>query len=150
MSEDDWDTIHGINLKGTFLGVQAVIPAMKSQKSGRIILTSSITGPITGMAGFAHYGATKAGQNGFMKSAALELAPHGITINAVMAGNILTEGLADLGQEYLDKMSAAIPLGTLGTPEDIGHAMAFFASDKAKWITGQTLVVDGGQTVPEG
>lgn len=150
MSEDDWDKIHNVNLKGTFLGVQAVLPAMREQKSGRVILTSSITGPITGMSGFAHYGATKAGQNGFLKSACLELAPHGITINAVMPGNILTEGLADLGEEYLTKMSAAIPMGTLGTPEDIGTAMAFLCSDEAKWITGQTLVVDGGQTVPEG
>ena len=150
MSEDDWDRIQGINLKGTFLGVQAVLPAMKSQKSGRVLLTSSITGPITGMSGFAHYGATKAGQNGFMRSAALELAPHNITINSVMPGNILTEGLADLGEEYLAKMSAAIPMGRLGTPEDIGAAMAFFASDEARWITGQTLIVDGGQTLPEG
>jgi len=150
MSEDDWDRIHNVNLKGTFLGVQAVLPSMKAQGSGRVILTSSITGPITGMSGFAHYGATKAGQNGFMRSAALELAPHGITINSVMPGNILTEGLADLGPEYLAKMSAAIPLGRLGDPEDIGAAMAFFASDEARWITGQTLVVDGGQTLPEG
>ena len=76
--------MHGsTNLKGTFLCVQAVLPAMKAQKSGRIILTSSITGPITGMSGFAHYGATKAGQNGFMRSAALELAPFGITITQV-------------------------------------------------------------------
>ena len=150
MSEEDWDGIQNINLKGTFLCVQAVIPAMKAQQSGRVILTSSITGPITGMSGFAHYGATKAGQNGFMKSAALELAMFGATINAVMPGNILTEGLADLGQDYLDKMSAAIPLGRLGAPADIGAAMAFFASDEAMWITGQTLVVDGGQTIPEG
>lgn len=150
MSEDDWDLVQNVNLKGTFLCVQAALPAMKTQKTGRVILTSSITGPITGMWGFAHYGATKAGQNGFMKSAALELAPLGITINAVMPGNILTEGLADLGEEYLAKMSAAIPMGYLGAPEDIGTAMAFFASDETRWITGQTLVVDGGQTVPEG
>ncbi len=150
MSEDDWDRIQNVNLKGTFLAVQAVMPAMKAQKSGRVILTSSITGPVTGMSGFAHYGATKAGQNGFMRSAALELAPHGITINSVMPGNVLTAGLAALGNEYLAKMSAAIPMGTLGTPEDIGAAMAFFASDEAGWITGQTLVVDGGQILPEG
>ena len=150
MSEDDWDRIQNVNLKGTFLGIQAVLPPMKAQGSGRVVLTSSITGPITGMSGFAHYGATKAGQNGFMRSAALELAPHGITINSVMPGNILTEGLADLGREYLAKMSAAIPLGRLGDPEDIGAAMAFFASDEARWVTGQTLVVDGGQTLPEG
>ena len=150
MSEDDWDSIHNVNLKGTFLCIQAVLPAMKARGYGRVILTSSITGPLTGMSGFAHYGATKAGQNGLMRSAALELAPHGITINSVMPGNILTEGLASLGQDYLDKMSAIIPLGTLGTPADIGHAMAFFAGNEAGWITGQTLVVDGGQTLPEG
>ncbi len=150
MSEDDWDKIHDINIKGTFLCVQAVLRAMKAQKSGRVVLTSSITGPMTGMWGFAHYGATKAAQNGFMRSAALELAPFGITINSVMPGNILTEGLKDLGEEYLAKMSAAIPMGKLGEPEDIGAAMAFFASDEAKWITGQSLVVDGGQVLPEG
>ncbi len=150
MSEDDWDKIHNVNLKGTFLCIQAVLPAMKARKSGRVILTSSITGPLTGMSGFAHYGATKAGQNGLMRSAALELAPWGITINSVMPGNILTEGLAGLGEEYLAKMSAAIPLGKLGAPADIGGAMAFFAGDEAAWITGQTLVVDGGQTLPEG
>lgn len=150
MSEDDWDRAHNTNLKGTFLCVQAVLPAMKEQRSGRIVLTSSITGPITGMSGFAHYGATKAGQNGFARSAALELAPFGITINAVMPGNILTEGLADLGQEYLETMTRAIPMGRLGEPRDIGSAMAFFASEDARWITGQTLVVDGGQILPEG
>ena len=150
MSEDDWDKIQNVNLKSTFLCVQAVLPLMKTQKSGRIVLTSSITGPMTGMWGFAHYGATKAAQNGFMRSAALELAPFGITINSVMPGNILTEGLKDLGEDYLAKMSAAIPMGRLGKPEDIGAAMAFFASDEARWITGQSLVVDGGQVLPEG
>ena len=150
MSEDDWDKIQNVNLKSTFLCVQAVLPLMKAQKSGRIVLTSSITGPMTGMWGFAHYGATKAAQNGFMRSAALELAPFGITINSVMPGNILTEGLKDLGEDYLAKMSAAIPMGRLGEPEDIGAAMAFFASDEARWITGQSLVVDGGQVLPEG
>ena len=150
MTEDDWDRCHNLNLKGTLFSTQAVLPAMKRQKHGRILVTSSITGPKTGMPGFAHYGATKGGVNGFVRNAAVELAPHGITVNAVEPGNILTEGLADLGEDYLATMTKAIPLGKLGSPEDIAYAMAFLASDEAGWITGQTLTVDGGQTLPEG
>jgi len=101
------------------------------------------------MAGFAHYGATKGGVNGFIRNAAVELAPFGITVNGVEPGNILTEGLAELGEEYLRTMTKAIPMGKLGDPEDVAHAMAFLAGDEAGWITGQTLVVDGGQTLPE-
>lgn len=150
MTEDDWDRCHNLNLKGTLFSTQAVLPAMKRQRHGRILVTSSITGPKTGMPGFAHYGASKGGVNGFVRNAAVELAPHGITVNAVEPGNILTEGLADLGEDYLTTMTKAIPLGKLGSPEDIAYAMAFLASDEAGWITGQTLTVDGGQTLPEG
>ena len=150
MTEDDWDRCHNLNLKGTLFSTQAVLPAMKQQKHGRILVTSSITGPKTGMPGFAHYGASKGGVNGFVRNAAVELAPYGITVNAVEPGNILTEGLADLGEDYLTTMTKAIPLGKLGSPEDIAYAMAFLASDEAGWITGQTLTVDGGQTLPEG
>lgn len=149
MTEEDWDRCHNLNLKGLLFATQAVLPAMKAQKSGRILVTSSITGPRTGMPGFAHYGATKGGVNGFIKNAAVELAADGITVNGVEPGNILTEGLAELGEEYLTTMTRAIPLGKLGSPEDIAYAMAFFASDEAAWITGQTLIVDGGQTLPE-
>ena len=150
MTEDDWDRCHNLNLKGTLFSTQAVLPAMKRQKHGRILVTSSITGPKTGMPGFAHYGASKGGVNGFVRNAAVELAPYGITVNAVEPGNILTEGLADLGEDYLTTMTKAIPLGKLGSPEDVAYAMAFLASDEAGWITGQTLTVDGGQTLPEG
>ena len=149
MTEDDWDRCHDLNLKGTLFSTQAVLPAMKRQRHGRILVTSSITGPRTGMAGFAHYGATKGGVNGFIRNAAVELAPFGITVNGVEPGNILTEGLAELGEEYLRTMTKAIPMGKLGDPEDVAHAMAFLAGDEAGWITGQTLVVDGGQTLPE-
>jgi len=128
---------------------QAVLPAMTAQKHGRILATSSITGPRTGMPGFAHYGAAKGGVNGFLRNAAVELARFGITVNGIEPGNILTEGLAGLGDEYLQTMTRAIPLGRLGSPEDVAHAMAFLASDEAGWITGQTLIVDGGQTLPE-
>jgi 3-oxoacyl-[acyl-carrier protein] reductase len=86
---------------------------------------------------------------GFMRSAALELAPHGVTINAVLPGNILTEGLARQGQDYLRRMERSVPLGVLGQPEDVGYAALFLASDEARFITGQTLIVDGGQVLPE-
>ena len=149
MTEEEWDTVNSINLKGTFLTVRACLPELKRSKAGRVLLTSSITGPITGYPGWAHYGATKAGMLGFMRTAAIEFAQHNITINAVMPGNIMTEGLDDVGEEYLATMTRSIPMGRLGESADIGYAMLFLASDEAKYITGQTLVVDGGQTLPE-
>jgi 3-oxoacyl-[acyl-carrier protein] reductase len=149
MTPEQLEEVLAVNLKGTFFIVQAAIPALQRSGRGRVILTSSITGPITGYSGWAHYGASKAGQLGFMRSAALELARAGITINAVMPGNIITEGLADLGPEYLRTMEASIPLGRLGSIEDIASAALFLATEEAGYITGQTLVIDGGQTVPE-
>jgi len=149
MTPGQLEEVLAVNLKGTFFTVQAAIPALERSGRGRVILTSSITGPITGYSGWAHYGASKAGQLGFMRSAALELARAGITINAVMPGNIITEGLADLGPEYLRTMEASIPLGRLGSIEDIASAALFLATEEAGYITGQTLVIDGGQTVPE-
>jgi len=149
MSEADWDFVVDTNLKGTFLSVKAFLPLMKASDQGRIVLTSSITGPITGFPGWTHYGATKAGQLGFMRTACIELAKYGITVNAVMPGNIITEGLAGMGEDYQRSMVASIPLNRLGTVEDIGHAALFFASKEAGYITGQSIVVDGGQIVPE-
>lgn len=149
LSPEAWDEVLSTNLKGTFLAIKACLPAMKSKRKGRIVVTSSITGPITGYPGWAHYGASKAGQLGFMHTAAIELAPHNITINAVMPGNIRTEGLDGLGPEYLGKMTASIPMKRLGSVEDIANAALFFASDEAAYISGQTLVVDGGQVLPE-
>ena len=136
-----------VNLRGPILAMQAAVPHMKA--GGRVVLTSSITGPVTGFPGWTHYGASKAGQLGFLKTAAIELAPRGITINAVLPGNIKTEGLDDLGEAYLATMAASIPLKRLGDTADIGNAALFFASDEAGYITGQTLVVDGGQILPE-
>ena len=149
LTPEAWDEVLGTNLKGTFLTIKACLPAMKAKRKGRIVVTSSITGPITGYPGWTHYGASKAGQLGFMHTAAIELAPHNITINAVMPGNIKTEGLDGLGAEYLGKMTASIPMKRLGSVEDIAYAALFFASEEAAYITGQTLVVDGGQVLPE-
>ena len=149
MTSADWDAVLGTNLKGTFHAVKACVPFLKKSDQGRIVITSSITGPVTGYPGWTHYGASKSGQLGFMRTAAIELAGYGITVNAVMPGNIITEGLAALGPEYHQTMAASIPLKRLGTVEDIGHAAAFLASKEAGYITGQTLIVDGGQVLPE-
>lgn len=149
MTEADIDEVVGVNLKGTMLCVRACLPALEASGHGRVILTSSITGPFTGLPGWSHYGASKAGQLGFMRTAAIELAPKGITVNAVLPGNILTEGLAGLGDDYLRGMEAAIPMRRLGSVEDIGNACLFLATDEAAFVTGHSLVVDGGQVLPE-
>ncbi|MEH6719537.1 MAG: 3-oxoacyl-ACP reductase FabG [Aurantimonas endophytica] len=149
MTAADFDHVIGVNLRGTFLSVKACLPAMKAARKGRIVLTSSITGPITGYPGWSHYGASKAGQLGFMRTAAIELAPFGITVNAVGPGNIHTEGLDELGADYIAKMAASIPMKRLGSVADIANAALFLASDEAAYITGQMLVVDGGQILPE-
>jgi 3-oxoacyl-[acyl-carrier protein] reductase len=149
MSPETWDEVMATNLKGTFLSVKACIPHLKKSGAGRIVITSSITGPNTGFPGWTHYGASKAGQLGFMRTACMELAKYGITVNAVLPGNIATEGLKALGPEYAKGMAAAVPLGHLGEVEDIGHAALFFATKEAGYITGQTIIVDGGQILPE-
>ena len=149
MDPQEWDSVMATNLRSAFLCVKAAIPYFEKVGKGRVVLTSSITGPITGYPGWSHYGASKAGQLGFLKTAALELARYNTTINAVMPGNIYTEGLQDLGEDYLAGMAASIPLKRLGDVADIGNAALFFASDEAGYITGQQIIVDGGQTIPE-
>jgi 3-oxoacyl-[acyl-carrier protein] reductase len=116
-----------------------------------MVFTSSITGPRVTSPGHGHYSASKAGINGFIKAAALEFASYGITVNGVEPGNILTEGmLAERSPAFIETMKDAVPLGRLGTPRDIANAVLFLASDEASYITGTTIVVDGGQTLPEG
>jgi 3-oxoacyl-[acyl-carrier protein] reductase len=149
MDPAEWDQVMATNLRSAFLCVKAAIPHFEKAGKGRVVLTSSITGPITGYPGWAHYGASKAGQLGFLRTAAMELARYNTTINAVLPGNIVTEGLQGLGQDYMDSMAASIPLKRLGSVEDIGNAALFFASDEAAYITGQQIVVDGGQIIPE-
>jgi 3-oxoacyl-[acyl-carrier protein] reductase len=149
MTEADFDLVMNTNLKGTFFAVSACLASMKARGQGRIIITSSITGPVTGFSGWSHYGASKAGQLGFMRTAALELAPFGITVNAVLPGNIATEGLTGMGADYVSSMEAAVPMKRLGSVTDIANAALFFASDEAAYVTGQSLIVDGGQILPE-
>ena len=148
---DEWDKVLAVNLKGTFLAAQAALPHMKARKSGRMIFTSSITGPRVTSPGHGHYSASKAGINGFIKAAALEFSGYGITVNGIEPGNILTEGMqAHRSAAFIKNMEDAVPLGRLGTPRDIANAALFLASDDASYITGTTIIVDGGQTLPEG
>lgn len=149
IDEHEWDRVNDLNAKGAFFALQACVPAMREQGYGRVVLTSSITGPITGHPGYAHYGASKAAMLGFMRSAAIELATSGVTVNAVMPGNVRTPGLDEAGEEHQRQMLASIPLRDFADPADIGWAVRFLASPEARYITGQTLIVDGGQVLPE-
>jgi 3-oxoacyl-[acyl-carrier protein] reductase len=150
MSDELWDTVLDTNLKSLFLAVRACVPHMRSQGGGRITVTSSITGPRVALAGLAHYAASKAGVNGFIRSAALELAPFGITVNGVEPGAVRTEGvLAIVSEQELAAQGEIIPLRRVATGDDIAAAHLFLCSEDASYVTGQTIVVDGGQTLPE-
>jgi 3-oxoacyl-[acyl-carrier protein] reductase len=142
------DTLR-LNLKCCFWLTQAALPALKQRGGGRILITSSVTGPRAAMVGATHYAAAKAGVNGFIRAAALELAPHRITVNGVEPG-FIAKGRGRLSQDPTrQRIERYIPLGTMGAPEDIAYAMMYLASDEARWVTGQTIVVDGGSTLPE-
>ena len=143
MKEEDWDRVLAVNLKGTFNCIKAVSKVMIKQRSGRILSISSIIGLI-GNAGQANYAASKAGVIGLTKSAARELAPRGITVNAIAPGFIQTEMTAVLSEEVKSKMLEAIPLKKFGRPSDVASLAAFLASDAAGYITGQVICIDGG------
>ncbi|MEP9389075.1 SDR family oxidoreductase [Mesorhizobium sp. KR9-304] len=150
-SPDDWDRVMAVNLRGAFNGARAALVPMKKQGSGRMLFTSSITGPHVTSPGHGHYSATKAGINGFIRSAALEFSGYGITVNGIEPGNILTEAILEhRDAAFIKSMEDAIPLGRLGSPRDVANAFLFLASDEAAYITGTTIVVDGGQLLPEG
>ncbi len=150
MPEALWDRLLGVNLKGVFLCVQACLPRMKAQGYGRIAVTSSITGPRTAIPGMAHYAASKGGINGFIRAAALELSKHGITINGVEPGHVMTPGAEKMyDAEFKQAVEALIPLGRFATPDDIARTVLFLASDDSAYMTGQTFIVDGGVTLPE-
>lgn len=150
-SPEEWDLVLAVNLKGCFLAAKAALGPMKAQSYGRMIFTSSITGPRVTSPGHGHYSATKAGINGFIRAAALEFAGYGITVNGVEPGNVLTDSvMRQRSAEYMASMVASIPLGRLAAPRDVANAFLFLASDEAAYITGTTIVVDGGQTLPEG
>ena len=143
MKEGDWDRVLAINLKGAFNCMQAAAKTMMKQRAGRIINMASVVA-VMGNAGQANYTASKAGLIGLTKSAARELAPRGITVNAVAPGFIDTSMTGGLSDKVKEAMLAQIPLGRIGQPEDVAEAVAFLASDKASYITGQVIHVNGG------
>ncbi|RWP22280.1 MAG: SDR family oxidoreductase [Mesorhizobium sp.] len=150
-SPKDWDRVMAVNLRGSFNAARAALVPMKAQQFGRMLFTSSITGPHVTSPGHGHYSATKAGINGLIRSAALEFSAYGITVNGVEPGNILTEAIQlHRGAAYIKNMEDSIPLGRLGSPRDVANAFLFLASDDASYITGTTIIVDGGQLLPEG
>lgn len=143
MSEEDWDAVLDVNLKGTFNCTRAAIKRMVRQRSGRVINVTSIMG-ITGNPGQANYAASKAGMIGFTKSIAREVGSRGITCNAVAPGWVRTQMTEKLPEEFAAQTLKQIALGRLGEPEDIAGVVAFLCSPAAAYMTGQVLVVDGG------
>ena len=146
MSEADYDAVLDTNLKGAFNTIRHMSRYFLKQKSGRIINISSVSG-ILGNAGQANYAASKAGIIGLTKSAAKELASRGITVNAIAPGFIKTDMTDVLSDKVKENISASIPMGSMGTAEDVAKAAAFLASDGARYITGQVLRVDGGMAM---
>ena len=149
-SEEDLETVLAVNLKACFRLSAACIPHFRKRGGGRLLFTSSVTGPRVAMPGTSYYAASKSGITGFIRTAALELAAERITVNAVEPGYIRTaamELLAD--EEGMAQMAKYIPMGYIGAPQDIAYAMLYLAGDQARYITGQTLCIDGGSTLPE-
>lgn len=150
MEDDAWREVIDVNLTGAFRLTRACIPAMKKRGGGRILFTSSVQGNHVAVPGCAHYAASKAGLTGLIRSAGLELAPHGITVNSVEPGLVLTSGVASaLSERRRDLMAQYVPLKRWGKPVEIAHAMLYLASEEAAYVTGQTIVVDGGALLPQ-
>jgi len=146
MSDDQWDSVLNINLKGSFTCTRSVIKYMMKKKSGRIINITSIVG-LTGNAGQANYAASKAGLIGMTKSIAKEVASRGITANCVAPGWIETAMTEQLSDDVKNKFLSQIPTGKIGYPKDIANTVIFLASKEAEYITGQTITVDGGRII---
>ncbi|TES90889.1 MAG: 3-oxoacyl-[acyl-carrier-protein] reductase [Desulfobacteraceae bacterium] len=146
MKEKDWDAVLNINLKGAFICTKIVAKAMMKQRYGRIINMASVVG-VTGNAGQANYSASKAGLIGLTKTAAKELAPRGITVNAIAPGFIETDMTASLSEKARNAMLDQVPLGRAGQPEDVAAVAAFLASESASYLTGQVIHVSGGMYI---
>ncbi len=143
MSEEEWDAVIAVNLKGTFNCLQAVTRPMLKQRSGAIVNLASIVG-VAGNPGQANYSASKAGVIGLTKTAAKELASRGIRVNAVAPGFIETDMTKKLPEEYSSKLKELIPLGVFGSPENVADVVAFLAGDDSAYVTGEVIKIDGG------
>jgi 3-oxoacyl-[acyl-carrier protein] reductase len=150
MDDDSWNEVIAVNLTSAYRLIKACVPSMKERGAGRVLFTSSVQGNHVAVPGCAHYAASKAGLTGLVRSAGLELAPHRITVNAVEPGLILTDGVEDLlSERRRDRMAQFVPLKRWGTPMEVAHAMLYLASEEAGYVTGQTIVVDGGALLPQ-
>lgn len=145
ITEEEWDRVLGVNLKGTFLCSRAVMPVMKRQGSGRIINLGSIAGKVGGISAGAHYSASKAGVMCFTKSLAREMAPFGVTVNGIAPGVIESDMTRSLSGGQWDDYLAGIPLGRIGRAEDVARVAVFLASSDAAYLTGEIIDVNGGQ-----
>ena len=150
LSDDILEETLSVNMKAAFWLTKNCVPYFRKQGMGRMIFTSSVTGPKVAMPGTSHYAMSKGGMNAFIKTAALEYARENITINGIEPGYIMTAAMSELANAAeLEEMAKCIPTGNFGIPNDIAYPMLFLASEKASYITGQTIVVDGGSTLPE-
>jgi 3-oxoacyl-[acyl-carrier protein] reductase len=146
MNAEDFDAVINTNLRSAWLCSKAAVRSMMRKRYGRIVNISSVSG-VAGNAGQTNYSASKAGLIGLTKALAREVAPRGITVNAVAPGFVLTDMTSNLPEDILKKINEAIPLGRWGTVEDVAQATAFLASDAAAYITGQVLNIDGGMVM---
>ena len=150
MDDDSWAKVINVNLTSAYRLTKACIPAMKERGAGRILFTSSVQGNYVAVPGCAHYAASKAGLTGLIKSAAMELAPYKITVNGVEPGLVMTSGVEQaLSERKRGLMAQYVPLKRWGKPVEIAHAMLYLASGEAAYVTGQTIVVDGGALLPQ-
>jgi 3-oxoacyl-[acyl-carrier protein] reductase len=149
-SEQDLETVLAVNLKACWRLSAACIPHFRRRGAGRLLFTSSVTGPRVAMPGTSYYAASKGAINAFIRTAAVELAREKITVNGVEPGYIRTAAMELLAnEEGMAQMARYIPMGYIGAPDDVAHAMLYLASDEARYVTGQTICVDGGSTLPE-
>jgi 3-oxoacyl-[acyl-carrier protein] reductase len=150
MDDDSWNRVIDVNLTSAYRLTRACIPAIKKRGAGRLLFTSSVQGNHVAVPGCAHYAASKAGLSGLIRSAALELAQYRITVNGVEPGLVMTAGVEGALPEYKRELMAQyVPLKRWGEPLEIAHAMLYLASEDAAYVTGQTIIVDGGALLPQ-
>jgi NAD(P)-dependent dehydrogenase (short-subunit alcohol dehydrogenase family) len=148
IGEEEWDLVLGVNLKGVFSCAQAVLPAMRAQRAGKIVILASLAGRATSTLGGAHYTASKAGVLGLMRHLARELAPDGIHVNAINPGIIDTPMVrAHASPEHLQRVVAGIPFQRMGRPEEVADLVVFLASDESSYITGTAVDIHGGELI---